>query len=59
MYQFIKRSSCDYHSKISIKINMATDQENSGKEIWHWKKKDEIKAAVQNWLYVWVELMDW
>lgn len=23
------------------------------------EKKDEIKAAVQNWLYVWIELMDW
>ena len=47
-----------YVSIYSIKINMATDEGNSRNEIWHWTD-DEIGVAVQNWLWVWVELMAW
>ena len=35
MYQFILLHSCDYLQKISIKINVATDQGNSRNEVWH------------------------
>ena len=38
-----------------VDINVATDEGNSQNEILHWKK-DEIRLAVQNCLWVWVEL---
>ena len=39
MYQFIPQHSCDYRKKISIQINVATDEGNNRNEIWHWKKR--------------------
>ena len=33
MYQFIPLHSCDYFKKVSIKINVATDESNSRNEI--------------------------
>ena len=36
-----------YLQKISIKINVATDEGNSQNELWHWTK-DEIGIAVQS-----------
>ena len=56
--QFILLHSCDYLKKISIKINVATDEDNTQNEIWHWAN-DEIGVAVQRWLWVRVELMAW
>ena len=49
MYQFILLHSCDYLKKILIKIKMATDEDNSLKEIRH-GTNDEIGVAVQAWL---------
>ena len=56
MYQFNPLHSFDYLKKISIKINVATGQGNSGIEIGHWTN-DEIGVAVQSWLWVRAELM--
>ena len=56
MYQFIPQHSCDYLKKISIKINLETDEGKSRNEIWHWTQ-DKIRAAAQSWLWVQVELM--
>ena len=50
--------SRDYLKKTSIKINVATDEGNSGNGIGHWAN-DEIGVAVQSWLWVWTELMAW
>ena len=58
MYQFISLHSCYYFKKISIKINVATDERNSQKEVSHWTN-DEIREAVQSWLWVQIELMAW
>ena len=33
MYQFIPLDSCDYLKKLTIKINVATDEGNSRNEI--------------------------
>ena len=41
--------SCDYIQKISIKINVATDEGNSRNEIGH-STNDKIGVAVQRWL---------
>ena len=56
MYPFILLNSCDYLNKILIKTNVATEEENSENDIWHWKK-DEIGEAVQSWLWMKIELM--
>ena len=48
--------SCDYPKKISIKINVATDDGNSRNETCHWTN-DETEVAVQSWLWVRLELM--
>ena len=58
MYQLILLRSCNYLRKISIKINVATDEDNSRNEIRHWTN-DEIGVALQNWLWVQVEFMAW
>ena len=58
MYQLIPLHSCDYLNKISIKTNVATNENNSGNEMWHWTN-DEIGVAAQSWLWVRVELMAW
>ena len=57
-YQFIPLHSCDYLKKVSIKINVATDEVTSQNEIWHWTN-NEIGEAVQIWPWVRVELMAW
>ena len=49
---------CDYLKKISININVGTDEDDGRNEIWHWTN-DEIGVAVQSWLWVRVELMAW
>ena len=49
MYQFIPLRSCDYLKKISIKINVATDEGNSPNEIGH-STNNELGVAVQSWL---------
>ena len=46
MYQFIPLHACDYLKKISIKINVGTDEDNIRNEISHWTN-DEIGVAVQ------------
>ena len=56
MYQFILLHSCDYIKKISIKINVVTD--DSWNEIWHWTI-DKIGVAIQSSHQVQVELMTW
>ena len=56
MYQFIPLNSCNYLKKISININVETDEDKSRNEIWHWTN-DETGAAVQSWL--WVRLNTW
>ena len=56
MYQFIPLDSCDYLKKISIKINVATDEGNSRNEIGH-LANDEIGVAVESWLSVRIEPM--
>ena len=38
--------SCEYLKETSIKINVATDEDNSRDEMWHWTN-DEIGVAVQ------------
>ena len=58
IYSYILLQSCDYLKKISIKLNVATDEGNSRNETWHWTN-DEIGLAVQSWLWVRVELMAW
>ena len=45
MYQFIPLHSCDYLKKVSIMMDVATDQGNSRNEIGHWAN-DEIGVAV-------------
>ena len=57
MYQLIPVHSCDYLNKMLIKANV-TDDGNSWNEVWHWTN-DEIGVAVQNWLWVPVELIAW
>ena len=37
---------------------MATDEDNSQNETWHWTN-DEIGVAVHSWVLVQVELMAW
>ena len=49
MYQIIPLRSCDYLKKVSIKINVATDEGKSRNEIEHCTN-DEIGASVQSWL---------
>ena len=58
MYEIIPVRSRDYLNKTLVKINVATDEGNSRNEIRHWVN-DEIRMAVQSWLWVWVELMAW
>ena len=58
MYQLIQLHSCDNLYKILIKKNVATGEDNSQDEMWHWTN-DEIGVAVQSWLWVRVELMAW
>ena len=58
MYQLIPPHSCDYLNKISIKTNVATDENNSRNEMWHWTN-DEIGVVAQSLLWVRVELMAW
>ena len=36
IYTFIYIYTCDYHKKLSIQINVATDEGNSWNEMWHW-----------------------
>ena len=45
MYQLILLHSYDYLKKLSIQINVATDEGNSQNEMWHWTN-DEIGVAV-------------
>ena len=49
MYQLNPLHSYDYLQKISVKLNMATDKDNSQNEMWH-RANDEIGVAVQSWL---------
>ena len=49
MYQFIPLHSCDYFKKISVKINVVTNEGNSRNEIGH-RTNDEIGVSVQSWL---------
>ena len=49
MHQLILLQSCDYLKKISIKINVATDEGNGPKCIWYWTN-DEIGVAVAHGL---------
>ena len=58
MYQLNLLRSYDYLQKLSIQLNVATDEGNSWNEMWHWKN-DEIGVAVQSQLWVRVELMAW
>ena len=58
MYEFILLHSCDNLKKISIKMNVVTDEGNSQNEIWHWTN-DEIGVALQSWHWVQVKLMAW
>ena len=58
MQQFISLPSYDYLNKTSIKTNVATDEDNSWNEIWHWTN-DKIGVAVQSWLWVPFELIVW
>ena len=39
--------SCDWVKKISIEINVATDEGNSRNETWHWTN-NEIGVAVKS-----------
>ena len=48
--------SCDYLKKLSIQINVVSDEGNSWNEMWHWTN-NEIGVAIQSWLWVWVELL--
>ena len=48
--------SCDYLKKISIKINVATNEGNSRNETCHWTN-DEIWGTVKSWLWVQLDLM--
>ena len=50
--------SCDYLKKISIKINVATD-EGKAEMKSDTEQNDEIGVAVQSWLWVRIELMAW
>ena len=45
MYRFIPLHSCDYIMKISIKINVATDEGNSRNEIGHWTNSETGTAG--------------
>ena len=58
MYQLFPLHSCDYLNKISIKTNVATDEDNSWNQMLHWAN-NEIGVAVQSWLWVRVELLAW
>ena len=58
MHQIIPLHSRDYLKKLSIKINVATDEGNTRNEIGHWAS-DKIGVAVQSWLWVRVELIVW
>ena len=51
MYQIILLHSSDYFKKTLIKINVVTDEGNSGNEIGHWAN-NEIGVAVQSWPWV-------
>ena len=44
--------------KISIEINVATDEGNGRNEVGHWTN-GETGVAAQSWLWVQVELMVW
>ena len=48
MYQVIPLQSCDYLYKVSIKINVATD-EKIAKMKSDTEQTDEIGVAVQSW----------
>ena len=45
--------------KISIKINVATDEGNGRNKIWHWTKETVRSDTVQIWLLAWIELKAW
>ena len=49
MYHIIPLHSRDYLKKISIQINVATDEGNGRNEIGHCAN-DEIGVAIQSWL---------
>ena len=55
---FIPLHSCDYLKKVSVKINVVTDEGNSRNETWHWTN-NEIGVTEQSCLWVWVELSAW
>ena len=46
MYQVIPLHSCDYLNRLSIKINMATDEDKMKSDP---EQIDEIGVAVQSW----------
>ena len=48
--------SCNYLKKLSVQINVATEEGNIRNEMQHWTN-DEIGEAVQSWLWVRVEPM--
>ena len=49
MHQFIPLHLYDCLKKISIKVNVATNEGNSQNETWHWTN-DETGVVIQNWL---------
>ena len=57
-HQFIPLHSWNYLTKISIKINVATDEGNSRNEMQHWSN-DEIGVAAESWVRVQIEPMAW
>ena len=56
MYQFILLHSRDYLCKSSVKVNVATDKENSQNET-STDQRDEIELPEEIWPWVQVELM--
>ena len=58
MYQVIPLYSHFYPCKISIIINLATDEDNSRNEIWM-LNKDETGVALKSWRRVQVKLATW
>ena len=56
MHQVIILRPCDYLHKVSIKINIATDQGNIQNEQKD-EQKDETGVAVQRWFWVQAEVM--
>ena len=47
MSQVILLYFCDYLYKVSIKINVATDEGNNRNEIWHWTKRWNWSSRVR------------